>query len=82
MKYKDIHSLAKHTELSINGIKTTLDSIHPFVIRREAHSPNNQFMTDNDVKIIQNMFANLAKEENEELTELIDEYVRITQSEL
>lgn len=39
-------------------------------------------MTNHDTKIIQNMLAEDAKNNNPELSEIIDEYVRVTQSEL
>ena len=82
MKYKDIHSLAKQTEITINGIKLTLDRIHPFVLKKETHTYDNNVLTDHDTRIIQNMLAEDAKNNNPELSELIDEYVRVTQSEL
>lgn len=82
MKSKDIHALAKQTEITINGIKLTLDRIHPLVLKSEAQLPNDELKTDNDAKIIQKLLAEEAKKENKELSELIDEYVRVTQSEL
>ena len=82
MEYKNIHELAKHTEITINGITLTLDTLHPFVLKKETHTYGNNMMTNHDTKIIQNMLAEDAKNNNPEISEIIDEYVRVTQSEL
>lgn len=82
MTYKDIHTLAKNTEITINGIKLTLDKLHPFILKKETHTYGNNMMTNHDTKIIQDMLAEDAKNNNPELSEIIDEYVQVTQSEL
>ncbi len=52
MTYKDIHTLAKNTEITINGIKLTLDKLHPFILKKETHTYGNNMMTNHDTKII------------------------------